>query len=400
MKIHSFLKIITLTCLLPGLISCKGTEEDIPVIEQPIEEPIIQDVFTNGSVSKIVDNGDEDNRVNIVFIGDGFAEADQNKWINHVANMNQEMFSTDMGQPFGRYSKFFNTYRIDMISQHSGIDINNRNTPLKGDDDCVDWTKRDCHADWDLVHDAIDHYMGNMPIAMREVAINNTLHFGAIHHPPRGNINIYGAFNQWTNNIYIHENGHMLGKLADEYVHNDKKELFYSGAEPKEVNVTSTLNPLKWDRWKGYSQPYMEKIIVGTFEGARYHGKGIYRPSQNCMMNRYEWTYCAVCREKLIQEIYKIVDPIDSWDIKDNVVTVNVIDQNIFGFEWFVDDKKIDHESHILDLKTLSLPSGSHNVKVVVSDNILEHTNSGDEFDWIRSEPELLTQEVSSEFQI
>lgn len=382
------------------IVSCSNTNDEDPVIEPPVEEPIVQDVYTNGSMSKIIDNGDENNRVNIVFIGDGFAQADQVKWTNHVNQMTQEMFSSDMGQPFGRYKKFFNTYRIDMISEHSGIDLENRNTPLRGDDECVDFRERDCHGDWDLIHDAIDHYMGNIPMAMREVAINNGSHFGAIHHPPHGNINIYAAFNQRTKNIYLHENGHMLGKLADEYVNNDKKELFYTGGEPNEVNVTSTLNPLKWSRWQGFAQPYLENTVIATYEGARYHGKGIYRPSTNCMMNRYEWTYCAVCREKIIQEIYKIVDPIDSWEIANSVLTVNVIDSEIFDFEWYVDEQKITHDSGALDLKTLSLSAGSHTVKAVVSDNILEHSNSKDEFDWIRSESELLIQEISTQFEI
>lgn len=388
-------------CFVLLLVGCNSVEDEVSTSEMLTEEPIPQDVYTNGTVSKFIDNGEDHNRINFAFIGDGFAKKDQRKWKDHVSEMTAELFLSETALPFGRYSKFFNVYRIDMVSQHSGLDHNNRNTPLRGDDECLDFRARDCHADWDLVHKAIDHYMKETPNIMRQVALNlSSPHFAAVHRPSNGPLMIYSALTERRKRAIRHENGHLVGGLADEYIQNKNKNMLYSGDEPKEVNVTITLNPLKWEHWKGYSQPYLDNRIVSNFEGGRYFGKGIYRPSENCSMNDSSLPFCAVCRETIIHEIYKKIDPIDSWNIANNVVTITVIDQDIFDFEWFVDDQKIDQEGNILDLNTLNLSNGTHSLKIIVFDDILNHSNTNDELDWVRSGSELLTQEISTQFQI
>ena len=111
--------------------------------DEPISDPTVpdvtQDVYTNGSAIKYWDNGDHRKRMNIVFIGDGFALNDQGMWKAHVDNMLGALFSSSLGEPFGRYVKFFNVYRIDMISKRSGLDEQNRTTPLRGMSGCSDW---------------------------------------------------------------------------------------------------------------------------------------------------------------------------------------------------------------------------------------------------------------------
>lgn len=199
-----------------GLLNACKEDEPLPV---DLELP---DVFTNGSAIKHLDNGDHDNRVNMVFIGDGFAQADQQKWKDHVDDMLESLFSSSLGEPFGRYRNFFNVYRIDMISRHSGLDPLRRNTPLKGERDCKDWRAGDCQTDWERTHDAIDYYMqafGNPEIHLRHIGLNSTLRIGGAHYPPRGWLNIYSTGNDRTTNVFLHETGHIAGFLADEYVH-------------------------------------------------------------------------------------------------------------------------------------------------------------------------------------
>ena len=385
------------------LLVAESCKKDDPVLQIIDKDKPEQDVFTNGTVIKYIDNGDADNRINMVFIGDGFAQKDQQKWKDHVDEMLDNLFETSLGEPFGRYHKFFNVYRIDMISEYSGLDLINKYTPLRGMTSCRDYTVGDCITDWQRTHDAIDYYMTDFEspeIHFREVALNSDEHFGSVHYPQRGILNTYSAGNTYTINIFIHENGHIAGMLADEYVNDDNA--VYTGGEPSNVNITTVLNPLKWEDWIGYDQPYSftGNSLIGAYEGAKYVGKGIYRPSEQCMMNRYTNPFCAVCREKIILDIYRKIRPVDSLHIDIPEVSLQLIDPDLFNVIWYVDDVQVASGILSLDLDTLGLEQGEHSLRVVVSDKILEYSNTGTYFDWVRRDTQLLKQEITKDFNI
>lgn len=378
-----------------------GCTEDGPVDFDPdSQEQQTQDVFTNGSAVKYWDNGDPNNRINIVFIGDGFSQTDQQKWKDHVDDMLDNLFSSTLGEPFVRYRKFFNVYRIDMISERSGLDPLNRNTPLRGERDCKDWRAGDCQTDWKRTHDAIDYYMkefGNPETNLNNVGINTNQFMGGTHYPGRGWLNIYSTGHEQAVNIFIHEFGHLAGFLADEYV-NDK-DATYSGNEPNQANVTTILNPLKWQHWVGFDQPYTitNSPTIGTFEGALYVGNGVYRASDQCMMNAFTNPFCAICREKLILELYREVRPVDNVTVSMPVITVDLIDPDLFHITWFVNETEVATSTLTLDLSTLDLATGTHNVRIKVTDKILDYSNTGEYYDWVRDETSLLKQEINKQ---
>lgn len=363
----------------------------------------VQDVFTNGSVIKHIDHGDPGRRINMVFIGDGFAKADQPEWRNHVDEMIENIFASDLGEPFGRYHKFFNVYRIDMISEHSGLDDQNRYTPLRGTTTCRDWKEGDCITDWNRTHDAIDYYMadfGNPEITLREVALNSTEHFGSVHYPVRGLLNTYSAGNLNTINIFLHENGHMGSSLADEYV--TDPDGIYTGGEPSNVNITTVLNPLKWEEWVGYDQPYSlsGSSPIGVFEGAQFVGKGIYRASEQCMMNRYTNPFCAICREKIILDFYRKVRPVDTVLINIPEMSLELVDPDLYDVSWYIDNERVATDVLSVDISTLGLSSGEHSVKIVVTDKILKYSYTGTYFDWVRRDTQLLRQEIFKQLEL
>jgi hypothetical protein len=383
---------LILIILIP--VSC--TKEE-PLLKEEEKETPAQDVFTNGTVIKYIDNGEDDKRINMVFIGDGFAEADQSTWKTHVDEMLENLFSTELGEPFGRYRKFFNIFRIDMVSAQSGLDLQNRTTPLRGMKGCRDYTVGDCVTDWKRTHDAIDHYMnqfGNPDLHFREVALNSSEYFGSVHYPSRGLLNTYSAGSSSTVNIFIHENGHIAGRLADEYV-NEVNET-YSGNEPSNVNVTTILDPLKWEVWKGYIQPYAYSANkeIGAFEGAKYVGQGIYRPAEQCMMNRFTNPFCAVCREKIILDFYREVRPVDTLLLDFPLATLELVDPGLFEVDWYIDEIHVENSVLTLYLNDYVTEAGEHELKVIVADKILRYSNTGDSFDWVRRDTSLLRQEI------
>ena len=67
------------------------------------------------------DNGPSSNRVDIVFLGDGYTSAQFGVYQSHIGAMMSHLF--DDGQdPFPRYRNYFNAHRIDVISEQSGAD--------------------------------------------------------------------------------------------------------------------------------------------------------------------------------------------------------------------------------------------------------------------------------------
>jgi hypothetical protein len=171
-----------------------------------------------------------------------------------------------------------------------------------------------------------------------------------------GIYNLYttvSADNKFADYIMVHELGHHMAGLADEYY---TSAVAYEAQpvtlEPWEPNVTALLdkNNLKWKDlvdpstplptpWNkeafdayGYNVQHkrdslraakvpenvMEDLFmaqkkqeddffskekyrdkVGAFEGANYTQKGMYRPQVDCIMFTRHITYCKVCRRSL-----------------------------------------------------------------------------------------------------
>ena len=71
-----------------------------------------------------INNGDVNNRVDIIVMGDGYTAADRSTFEGHVDAMTDYLFNTTgmMAEPFGRYAKFFNVHVIYTESAESGTD--------------------------------------------------------------------------------------------------------------------------------------------------------------------------------------------------------------------------------------------------------------------------------------
>lgn len=118
-----------------------------------------------------------------------------------------------------------------------------------------------------------------------------------------------------TGEVYVHEFGHSLLGLGDEYVEvgNTVSALYPADKEPWEANLTTFVNfDKKWKSMIADTTPVptpfdkamltqkQESLTLGAYEGGGYLEKGIYRPTPQCMMNQLR-DFCPVC-QKAIEE--------------------------------------------------------------------------------------------------
>jgi hypothetical protein len=168
-----------------------------------------------------------------------------------------------------------------------------------------------------------------------------------------GIFNLYAtvaAGSRWAEYIFVHELGHSIAALADEYFTSETAYLpVEARPEPWELNVTADPKAAKWAdlvkpgtalptawpaepftaralefqarrkaiRARNGPEREMDELftaqqkeetallaplsgVVGAFEGANYEAKGYYRPQADCVMfTRDPVPFCAVCQRGL-----------------------------------------------------------------------------------------------------
>ena len=110
--------------------------------------------------------------------------------------------------------------------------------------------------------------------------------------------------------VFLHEFGHSFAYLADEYIGNVAySELYPEGIEPTEPNITREIHRDRI-KWKSHLTPDValptpdlqeSKRLVGAFEGGGYLSKGMYRPEQSCWMGDVDPQagFCVVCADSI-----------------------------------------------------------------------------------------------------
>lgn len=349
--------------------------------------------IAQGAYLKLWDNGRSSNRVDMVFLGDGYTAADINTTYNRDINsmLNKMFFGNE--NPYPRYKNFFNVYRLDIISQERGADIPPqgifRDTALDASYYFDGVTERLLYINEKKAKQALIDNLPDPSLAeIRLVTVNNAKYGGG-----GGYFGVYAGGNSNATEIALHELGHSFNKLADEYYYANSGT--YIGAEPAAINITKSATGEKWSQWLGYVQPDIG--VIGAYEGAGYYEQGLFRPSVNSKMRSLGQPFDAVSREKIILDIYDLVDPLDSW--LDNTTTlfnpeqlwVKPIDPGVIKVNWYVNDVPIlSAENPWFKLTDYGFGSGIYQVKA----------KAFDPTDWVRVNRDLLEQTVTWNVQV
>lgn len=112
--------------------------------------------------------------------------------------------------------------------------------------------------------------------------------------------------------IVSHELGHALFNLADEYDYGGSPPCAHDSSQP---NVTNhgTRDTVPWaDLVTASELPTPAGSAgVGAFEGAAYCPQGMYRPEDNCLMRSLGTPFCAVCAREVNRFFDGLAPPTD-----------------------------------------------------------------------------------------
>ena len=268
----------------------------------------VVDVVVNPDGSKytaVMHHGAVAGKYNIVFVGDGFTSSttDQAKFNTAVNDAIDAMMHK---QPYGNNICAFNVWRVNVISAESGIDHPilgiQKNTALDctfGDN--ISEPERLIYStDESKVQEAANYAPKYNAIY---VLVNDAEYGGA-----SGSV-VYTSLNTSMKEVIVHELGHFVGKLADEYTCrycDGRPEPVYSGPEPWQTNVTiqTDRNLIKWKSFINSSTPIPTTVdnppgVVGLWAGGLYSPTVVYHPQLNCLMRILNVNLCAVCNNQL-----------------------------------------------------------------------------------------------------
>lgn len=248
--------------------------------------------------------------LDIVLLPDGFTTDEKEKFLDACKAWQDALFG---------YAPFTdNTHRINIRavwapSKESGISIPGKNIWKETLLDCRFYTFGSERYQMTSEFQKVRDVAASAPYESIFILTNSDKYGGG------GIYNYYGLGSAGktgkTGEVYVHEFGHSLMGLGDEYVEkgNTVSALYPAGKEPWEANLTTlTAFEKKWQKIIKADTPIPTPVSdsltalpdsqwpVGVYEGGGYLEKGIYRPWPKCMMNQL-YNFCPVCQEAIVK---------------------------------------------------------------------------------------------------
>lgn len=328
-------------------------------------------------VVTIRDNGPVSNRINLVIVGDGYAQPDMTKYATDADRLVRGFFGQ---QPFAEYASYFNVFRVDVESPESGASHPEsgitRRTAFGAFYNCGGIQRTIC-VNTSLVNTVLAR---SLPADSRDlvlVLVNDSQYGGS------GGAVVVTSTAPEVIELALHEMGHTLGLLGDEY--SSSPPTCSNGSEPPYANIARNIvrSVIKWAPWVEAATVLptggSALGIPGAYEGASYCTSGLYRPTFDSKMRSLGRSYDAVNTEQLILRLYNFVQPFDSAAPTDAYVTAACGSSATFGVlplrtttrelsvTWRVDGTQVGSGPDLL-LSTASLAQGAHAVEAEVRD--------------------------------
>jgi hypothetical protein len=333
-------------------ISARDVGKDFVPVWSLIVDPAANDVVRESRPAPakpiaIHHSGDPAHKLDILMLGDGYSSAEMAKFEADARRLGAALLATS---PFRERSGDINLWALVLPGSGSGVPrpSGGKHTPS------TLGTRYDAFGAERLLltldNRAVRELAQYAPYDAIEILVNNdTYGGGGIF----GQFSAAAAGSEWAAFVFVHEFGHHLAGLGDEYYASDEA---WPGdgtrPEPWEPNITAETDRdrLKWrdelsngvvlptpwpkqayetaartvrnsrTRLRQAHRPEAEMDallrherdttrrllseapnyrVVGLFEGANYEASGYYRPQMQCLMFNPAEDFCAVCRRAI-----------------------------------------------------------------------------------------------------
>jgi hypothetical protein len=311
------------------------------------------DLAPLGTVWTLFEHGPPQTKVDIVLLGDGYAEEEIPKFHEDARRLTDALFSYE---PFRSRRQDFNVRAIDLPAAEPGVSRPHggryRRNPVSTQYSIFDSERYVLTYDNRTLRDVLSA----APYEYVAILVNEKQYGGGGIYNFQATAAVGSAFADY---LFVHEFAHHFAGLADEYY--TSPVAYETGAvehaEPWEPNVTALHDAaaLKWrdlvdsrtplptpwakERFEAHSRAILERRVrlietqapevafdalfheqreiergmlssmefsdkVGAFEGASYEARGLYRPEIDCIMfSRNMIRFCEVCRRAIARII-------------------------------------------------------------------------------------------------
>lgn len=324
---------------------------------------IIAALFLNCSISlaqsfptdTLVFNGPGENRVNLVFLGDGYLAGDMGKYLVDVRRVVDKLSDTS---PFKEYIGHFNVIAIKVPSNERGA----ARDPDALIDNYFGSTYNFAGIERLLVptkNDVVASVLAdNFPAYDQAFVIVNDSKYGG-----SGGWLATASTNLSSIDVPIHEIGHSLANLADEYWAGEQ----FARERP---NLTAEPNPeiIRWKNWLG-------EPGVGIYEHTG--GPNWYKPYQGCKMQQNGTPFCPVCKERFIEVFQELTRNYDDYSPKNQSgladpeeFQVDMVEPtpNTLKTWWLLNGDTLAKNSNMMSLALSEISAGQNELTMTVVD--------------------------------
>lgn len=244
--------------------------------------------LTGFKLTKIIDNGSDDNKLVLIIMGDGYTQKQQRAFDKSASGLANSLVSS---APFDEFAKYINIYTLNVISKESGAGSSPENPVNNYFGSC-----------FKFAHDIERLLSPQKPFLVSETLSNTGINYDnaiLIVNSPEyggsgGEITTVSSHRKAAD-MLLHEFAHSFAGLADEYFSHES----YLG---ERINLTSesSVAAAPWFNFIG-----TDGVGLYPLENAA----GFYIPHRICKMREIEHPFCAVCtnaiRIKLCEQILR-----------------------------------------------------------------------------------------------
>ncbi|MFK7891022.1 MAG: M64 family metallopeptidase [Granulosicoccus sp.] len=354
-----------------------GRDEFGAVTRELIEVPVYPRTESGNGIT--VRGYREGAGLHVVVLGDGYTSDQQLRFEEHVDEIIDQL-ARDSG--ISAHLGALNIHRIATVSNDSGADDrfgdDDRDTAFNSGYNCRSIQRLICADTAELLTVAFTEF----PAVQQIILLVNDIRYGG-----SGNSGSRVATTSaFYPEIAIHEMGHSLADLADEYVDNNISQAqdAPSFEQGQFANVSLTDNPalVPWAHWlpaeSALEQPQTDQK-VGVFEGGFYRATGVFRPTENSRMREFDQPFGPVNSEQWVLRLYTETSGIRRIEPQSSVLRIDVGQSRrfsvepIFGLEnqtveWALNGQRVNPGDDSTNLELSFVRPGSYELVMTVTD--------------------------------